>query len=214
MTVSGKVRAFGAENAAECNRTIDYFVYYGSHRRGQRPGFTLRPDQEIREQRADIGRRRVLLVFAIALLIAPVAAGLRDTVAFADFSPEVGNPPLSAEVDDQSIRVAEANLPAVGSVDDYMRQDDDGPPSAGVPPNGYSQPAMPPPSASRQGIPQQEWGYRYPDPDAARTALIGAAVVGALAVGMWALQQHELHQAQARQHARKRASADRPAYRY
>lgn len=172
----------------------------------------MRADQEIRDQKADTGRRRVLFVFVIALLIAPVAAALLDTLAFADISPELGSPPVSAEANDPRIQMAQANIPNLGSVDDYMHQDGDGPPNAGVPPNAYSPQAMPPPSASPQGMPPQEWNYRYADPDAARTALIGAAVVGALAVGMWAIQQHELDQAQ--RHARKRAYADRPGYPY
>ena len=147
-----------------------------------------------------------MLVFLIALLTIPVATGLWDTLAFADISPVLTNPPVTAEVDNPRVQMAEAN---VGSVDDYVHQDGDGPPSAGVPSNPYSQQAVPP--QSPQGMPQQEWNnYRYADPDAARTALIGAAVVGALAVGMWALQQNELQQAQ--RHSRRRAYADRPAY--
>ena len=170
----------------------------------------MRAHQEIREQRADFGRRQILRVFMIALLIIPVAAALLDTLAFADISPAVGNPPVSAKANDSRIQMADAN--SLGSVDDYMHQDGDGPPSASAPPNAYSPQAMPPPSASYQGVPQQEWNYSYADPDAARAALVGAAVVGALAVGMWAMQQHELHQAQ--RHARKKAYADRPAYPY
>jgi len=170
----------------------------------------MRAGQEIRELRTDSGWRRVLLVFVIALLIVPVATTLLDTFAFADISPAIGNPPVSAKANDSRIQMADAN--SLGSVDDYMHQDGDGPPSAGVPSNPYSQQAMPPPSGWPQGVPQQEWNYRYADPDAARTALIGAAVVGALAVGMWALQQNELHQAQ--RHVRKRAYANRPAYPY
>jgi hypothetical protein len=166
----------------------------------------MQAQQEIRDQRANCGRPRVLLVFLVALLTIPVATALWDTLAFADISPVLANPPVSAEVDNPRIQMAEANL---GGVDDYMHQDGDGPPSAGVPSNPYSQQAVPPPSP--QGMPQQEWNnYRYADPDAARTALIGAAVVGALAVGMWALQQNELQQAQ--RHSRRRAYADRPAY--
>jgi hypothetical protein len=165
----------------------------------------MQADQEIRGQRANCGRPGVLLVFLVALLTIPVATALWDTLAFADISPVLAIPPVTAEVDNPRIQMAEAN---VGSVDDYMHQDGDGPPSAGVPSNPYSQQAVRPPSP--QGMPQQEWNYRYADPDAARTALIGAAVVGALAVGMWALQQNELHQAQ--RHSRRRAYANRPAY--
>jgi hypothetical protein len=59
------------------------------------------------------------------------------------------------------------------------------------------------PNISPQGVPSQEWNnYGYADPNAARSALIGAAVVGAVAVGLWAWQQHEAHQAQPRTHKR------------
>jgi hypothetical protein len=101
---------------------------------------------------------------------------------------------------------AQANLPPIGSLDDYVHQgnDSDGGSQAPVPPQVYQQQAMPPQGyAPYQGygpssVPSQEWNNQYVDPNAARTALIGAAVVGAVALGMWALQQHEIHQAQRR----------------
>jgi len=141
--------------------------------------------------RIDSGHRRKLRIVVLAIVLAPMVAAL--TVASA---------------------LAQANLPSIGSVDDYMHQDNDGP-SAGVPPQaqGYGSPqGYGPPQgyAPPQGYGSQEWNNQYADPNAARTALIGAAVVGAVALGMWAYQQHEMHQAQRR--ARKRLYAERPAY--
>ena len=57
----------------------------------------MQANQEISDQRANCGRHRVLLGFVIALLIIPVATTLLGTLAFADISPELGNPPGSAE---------------------------------------------------------------------------------------------------------------------
>ena len=106
---------------------------------------------------------------------------------------------------------AQAGVPAgVGSLDDYLRQEGDGPSSTGVPPPAYQSQPVQPRSGFPQGVPSQEWNYRYPDPNTARNALIGAAVVGALVVGILALQQHESHQAEPR--ARKRYYARRRAY--
>lgn len=139
------------------------------------------------------------------MLIGLTILVLVDAPAFAEVSPGLGN--AAASIKDPGIQLAEANPPGIGSVDDYMRQDNDGPSSAGVPPQRYSMPAPQP-----QTVPPQEWNYRYADPNGARNALIGAAVVGAVAVGLWALQQHELHQAQRR--ARRRYYAERPAYPY
>jgi len=168
-------------------------------------GFILRAPQKIRDRRADCGRLAILSVLALVILIATSV----DATAFAEFSPEFGNAAANAEVDDPPIQLAAANLPPVGSVDDYMHQGNDGPaPSAGVPPQGYQpQPYQPRPMPqqgfSAQGVPSQEWNnYSYADPNAERSALIGAAVVGAVAVGLWAWQQHEMHQAQPRAHKR------------
>jgi hypothetical protein len=108
--------------------------------------------------------------------------------------------------------LAQANLPALGGVDDYMHQDGDGP-SASTPPQGYQQyqpQAGPPPGMYPQGGPQTQWNYGETDPGAERSALIGAAVVGAVAVGLWAWQQHEMHQAQLR--ARKRYYSHQRAF--
>ena|SRR5271168_3490819 len=142
--------------------------------------------------RIDSGHRRKLRIVVLAIVLAPMVAAL--TVASA---------------------LAQANLPSIGSVDDYMHQDNDGP-SAGIPPQAYPPQAMPPqgygppPGYGSPGVSSNEWNNQYADPNAARTALIGAAVVGAVALGMWAYQQHEMHQAQRR--ARKRLYAERPAY--
>jgi hypothetical protein len=131
--------------------------------------------------------------------------------AFADVSPEIGS--TSAGVQDNSpVQLAQANLPALGGVDDYMHQDGDGP-SASTPSQGYQQyqpQAGPPPGMYPQGGPQPQWNYGETDPGAERSALIGAAVVGAVAVGMWAWQQHELNQAQLR--ARKRYYSHQRAF--
>jgi hypothetical protein len=170
----------------------------------------LPASQKTRDQCAD--RWRVLCALVIALLIAPAVTAFVDAPAFAEVSPVFGNAAASAKVDDPRIQLAEANLPpGVGSLNDYMRQGNEngGGSRAGVPPQAYSPPATPPLSISPLGIPAQEWN-RYADPNAERSALIGAAVVGALAVGLWAWQQHEMHQA--RRRVPKRFYTRRPAY--
>jgi hypothetical protein len=140
-----------------------------------------------------IRERRKLRTSVLAMLIAltiPIAP------AFANFSPEFGNTASSAEAN-RPIQLAQASDPAgVGSLNDYMHQSNDGPSGAPVPQPGYSPQAIPPRSYYPQGVPSQEWNNPYADPNAARSALIGAAVVGALAVGMWAWQQHQIQQAQ------------------
>jgi hypothetical protein len=145
--------------------------------------------------RIDPNHRRKLRKLVLAILLAPMVAAL---------------PVASA--------LAQANLPSMGSLDDYMHQDNDGGSGsgAGPPPQAYQPQAMPPPGygpSQGYGSPggmSEEWNNQYADPNAERAALIGAAVVGAVALGMWALQQHEIHQAQRR--ARKRFYAERNAY--
>jgi hypothetical protein len=148
----------------------------------------------------------MLTILMASVAIAPV---------FADVSPQFGGAAVGSRIDDSHIELAEANLPAVGSVDDYLHQDGDGPSTSAVPSNGYSSRGVPPQNSYPQGSqgfypqglqnfypqrgPSQEWNYGYADPNAGRNALIGAAVVGALAVGLWAYQQHEMHQAQIQQ---------------
>jgi hypothetical protein len=142
-----------------------------------------------------------------AVVLAMLTASVVIAQAFADVSPLYGGAVVSASVDDQDIQLAQANLPSIGGVNDYMHQDGDGPSSSAVPPQGYSPRAVPPQnfypqspqSYYSQGIPSQEWNNGYADPNSARNALIGAAVVGALAVELWAYQQHEIHQAQIQQ---------------
>ena len=150
-----------------------------------------------------------------AVVLAMLIASVAIAPAFADVSPLFGGVVVSAPVDDRDIQLAQANLPAIGGVNDYMHQDGDGPSSSAVPQQGYSPQSVPPQNSYPQGpqsyypqgpqgyypqgIPSQEWNNGYADPNASRNALIGAAVVGALAVGLWAYQQHEIHQAQIQQ---------------
>jgi hypothetical protein len=146
-----------------------------------------------------------------AIVLALLITGSIALPAFADVSPELGS--TGAVVNnDSAVQLAQANLSALGGVDDYMHQDGDGP-SASTPPQGYQQyqpQAGPPPGMYPQGGPQPQWNYGETDPGAERSALIGAAVVGAVAVGLWAWQQHEMHQAQLR--ARKRYYSHQRAF--
>jgi hypothetical protein len=171
-------------------------------------GFILRAHRTIRD-------RRILIARALAMLIIPALVAHLGAPAFADISPEFGKAALATNVDPPSIQLAEANLPPVGSLDDYVREGEEhggGSPSAGLPPQSYQPQAMPPQGYgySTRGAPPAEWNNSYADPNAERSALIGAAIVGAVAVGMWAWQQHEIRQAQRR--ARKRFYSHRRAY--
>jgi hypothetical protein len=161
-------------------------------------------------QAHQIRERRKMRMFALAMLIALTTS---TAPAFANISPEFGNTTARAGAD-TPIQLAQANLPpGVGGLDDYMHQSNDGPSGAAVPPQGYSPQPIPPQSYYPQGVPSREWNNPYADPNAARSALIGAAVVGALAVGMWAWQQHEIHQAQQPvQPARRRFHSHRRAF--
>ncbi len=136
--------------------------------------------------------RRKIRAILIAILTALLGAAVASTPAFADFSPAFDSTTTSTKVG-QPIQLAEANI---GSVDDYMHQSGDGPSGTAVPAPGYSPQPSPPPGYYPQTVPPPEYGNSYADPNAARSALIGAAVVGALAVGLWAWQQHEIRQAQ------------------
>jgi hypothetical protein len=175
-------------------------------------GFILRAPQKIRDRSADRRHLGILCSLALTILIAPSIAA----TAFAEVSPAFGNAAIGSKADDSPIQLAAANLPSVGSVDDYMHQDNDGPaPSAGGPPPAYQPQPYQPQPAPQQGFypqgPSQEWNnYGYADPNAERNELIGAAVVGAVAVGLWAWQQHEAHQAQLR--TPKRLHSQRRAY--
>ena len=144
-------------------------------------------------ERFVLSARRKIRAILIAMLTALLAAAVGITPAFADFSPESGAAAAGARVD-APIQLAAAN---VGSLDDYMHQSGDGPSGAAVPAPGYSPQPAPPQGYYPQTAPPPEYGNSYADPNAARSALIGAAVVGALAVGLWAWQQHEIRQAQA-----------------
>lgn len=140
--------------------------------------------------------RQYFCRLVLATLIALTVWAMPTACAFADLSPEISGSTVSAEVN-PPIQLAEANL---GSVDDYMHQDGDGPSTSAVPPQGYSSQPIPPQNYYPQGAPPPEWNNRYVDPNTERSALIGAAVVGALAVGLWAWQQHELQQSQSQRY--------------
>jgi hypothetical protein len=143
-------------------------------------------------ERFVLSARRKIRAVLIAMLTALLAAAVGITPAFADFSPELGTATPSPKLN-APIQLAEAN---VGSIDDYMHQSGDGPSGTAVPAPGYSPQPAPPQGYYPQTVPPPEYGNSYADPNAARSALIGAAVVGALAVGLWAWQQHEIRQAQ------------------
>ena len=149
--------------------------------------------------------RRKIRAVLIAMLTALLGAAVAGTPAFADFSPQSGTAAASTSA---PIQLAEAN---VGSVDDYMHQSDDGPSGSAVPAPGYSPQGAPPQGYYSQPMPPPEWNNSYADPNAARTALIGAAVVGAIAVGMWAWQQHATQQAQSPAPAPRRFRSHRRA---
>jgi hypothetical protein len=149
-------------------------------------------------------RTRVLAI----LIVLPVLAML-TTPAFADLSPEFNRTTVSAETN-SPIQLAQANVPpGVGSLNDYMSQQGDGPSTSAVSPPGYSPQPMPPQNYYPQGAPSQEWGNQYVDPNTQRSALVGAAVVGALAVGLWAWQQHEAQQSQSRRYVPPRRRHNR-----
>jgi hypothetical protein len=161
-----------------------------------------------------------LSLLAIAILAIQFLAILPITPAFAEASPGYGNTATYTQTGDQPIQLAQANLPSIGSVDDYMHQEGDGPSNAPSSPR-YSPQSLPPPGYAPQGAPGPQWNNRYSgsdpsqgyygaDPNQQRNLLIGAAVVGAIAVGMWAYRQHEIQQAQKR--ARRRYYGRRYGY--
>jgi hypothetical protein len=152
-----------------------------------------------------LSARRKIRAILIAMLTALLAAAVGFTPAFADFSPAFGAATSSTKAK-APIQLAEAN---VGGIDDYMHQSGDGPSGAAVPAPGYSPQPAPPQGYYPQTVPPPEYGNygnSYADPNAARSALIGAAVVGALAVGLWAWQQHQTQQAQQPARAQQPAS--------
>jgi hypothetical protein len=154
-----------------------------------------------------LSARRKIRASLIAMLTALLAAVVGIMPAFADFSPEFDTASASTSLG-APIQLAAAN---VGSLDDYMHQSGDGPSGTAVPAPGYSSQPAPPPGYYPQTVPPPEYGNPYADPNAARSALIGAAVVGALAVGLWAWQQHETRQAQQPAPARRRFHSHRRA---
>ena len=159
----------------------------------------MRADQKISERR----NLREFVIATIALIVAAAPA----TPAFAQLSPEFANTVASAP----HVQLAQASVPpGVGSLNDYMHQSGDGPSGTAVPAPGYSPQPAPPLGYYPQTVPRPEYGDPYADPNAARSALIGAAVVGAIALGLWAWQQHEIRQAQ-QQPAPRRFHSDRRA---
>jgi hypothetical protein len=162
-------------------------------------------------RRHQICERQKLRTFVLAMLIPLTVWAMPTTPAFADLSPEFSNKTSSGEAN-PPIQLAQADLPSgVGSLNDYMSQQGDGPSTSAVPPPGYSPQPIPPQNYYPQGVPSQEWNNQYVDPNTQRSALIGAAVVGALAVGLWAWQQHEAQQNRRYVPARRRHSR-RPAF--
>lgn len=157
-----------------------------------------------------ICEQQKLSTFVLAMLVVMTVWAIATRSAFADLSPDFVAATPGPKVN-SPVQLAQANLPSVGSVDDYMHQDGDGPSTSAVPPSGYSPQAIPPQKYYPQGVPSQEWNNGYVDPNAQRSALIGAAVVGALAVGLWAWQQHELQQSRRYVPPRKRHNR-RPAF--
>lgn len=146
----------------------------------------------------------------LATLIALTFWAVPTPSAFADLSPDFSDATANVRVE-PPIQLAQASLPpGVGSLDDYVREGNgnEGGSRTGVPPQAYQPQAAPPQGYYPQGGSPQDWNNnRYADPNAERSALIGAAVVGAVAVGLWAWQQHEMHQAEHR--ARRRFSRRR-----
>jgi hypothetical protein len=166
--------------------------------------FVLQALQEIQDRAVDHRHWRISCAFLVALITISTVA-LPNAPTFADTSPVFNGNATAARVDDTPVQLAQANLPSgVGSLDDYVRQNNDGPSGAAVPQPGYSSQAIPPQSYYPQGVPSQERNYGYADPNSQRTALIGAAVVGALAVGLWAWQQHQQQQNLSYARARRR----------
>ncbi len=163
-------------------------------------------------ERFVLSARRKIRAVLIAMLTALLGAAVGITPAFADFSPQFDATTASTRAS-APIQLAEANI---GGIDDYMHQSGDGPSGAAVPAPGYApyQPQTAPPQGYySQPVPPPEWNNSYADPNAARSALIGAAVVGAIAVGLWAWQQHATQQAQAPAPARKTISFASTRYR-
>jgi hypothetical protein len=156
---------------------------------------------------------RAWFALAIAILTIQLVTALLIAPAFADAPPqEFAGSSAATRIGDQPIQLAQADLPSgIGSLNDYMHQSGDGPPTApsspAYSPPGYSPQSMPPRSYAPEPSLAQHWNNT--DPNTRRDLLIGAAVVGAVALGMWAYQQHELYQAR---RARQRFYGRRPAY--
>jgi hypothetical protein len=158
-----------------------------------------------------IGHHKFLFTFVIAMIAIQLLAAISIAPAFADTSPALVSYEVTGTTANDPIRLAQANLPSIGGIDDYMHQSGDGP-STGQSSPGYAPRGVPPPGYGPQPSAAQELNSLYSNPNGQRDLLIGAAVVGAIALGMYAYQQHELYQA--RRHDRRRFYGRRREYPY
>lgn len=175
-------------------------------------GFIVHACEKTRDYLTElISHHKFLFAFVIAMLAVQLLAAVLIAPAFADTAPGLGSYAAPAQIGDKPIELAQANLPSIGSVDDYMHQSGDGPPSGLGPSSpGYS-PRSVPPGYAPQASPAPELNKLSTNPNAQRDLLIGAAVVGAIALGTWAYQQHEQYEAQRRA---RRFYRRRPEYPY
>lgn len=157
-----------------------------------------------------IGHHKFLLAFVITMLAIQLLTALVIAPAFADISPDFGGYAAITHIDNKPIQLAEANLPPIGSIDDYMHQSGDGPPAS--PPSPTYSPRGVTPGYAPQGSPEQELNNVFSNPNARRDLLIGAAVVGGIGIGMWAYHQHEQYEAQ--RHFRRRFHGRRRPFPY
>jgi len=158
-----------------------------------------------------IAHHKFLFAFVIAMLAIQLLAGILIAPAFADTSPGSIGYAIAGPTGNEPIQLAQADLPSIGGIDDYMHQSGDGPPAGGSSP-GYAPRGAPAPGYGPPPSAQQELNNLYSNPNGQRDLLIGAAVVGAIALGMYAYQQHE--QYEARRHARRRFYGGRSAFPY
>ncbi len=105
--------------------------------------------------------RQKFCTLLLATLMALTVWARPTSLVFADLSPEFSGSTASLEAS-PPIQLAEANL---GSVDDYMHQDGDGPSTSAVPPQGYSSQPIPPQNYYPQGAPPPEWNNRIRRPE-------------------------------------------------
>ena len=103
-----------------------------------------------------ISHHKFLFAFVIAMLAIQLVGALLISPVFADASPQLDSDATGTETGKEPIQLAQANLPSIGSIDDYMHQEGDGPPTSPSSPSpGYS--AGVPPGYGPQAAPAQEW---------------------------------------------------------